>query len=184
MDLLQMVLQAQGGGAVNEIAKNFGLNANQAQSAIEHLLPALGSGLAKNAATPQGLEGLMGALSKGGHGKYLDDLSNLSSANALNDGNGILGHVFGSKDVSRQVAAQAAAQTGIGADVLKKMLPVLATMAMGALAKQSLGGGRGLPGAAQAGAGGLGGMLGSFLDQNKNGSIADDVMGMLGKFLK
>jgi hypothetical protein len=47
------------------------------------------------------------------------------------DGNGILGHILGSKDVSRQVAAQASARTGIGADVLKKMLPLVATLAMG-----------------------------------------------------
>ena len=55
----------------------------------------------------------------------------------MQDGNGILGHLFGSKDVSRQVAAGASAQTGIGADVLKKMLPMLASLAMGALAQRA-----------------------------------------------
>ena len=39
--------------------------------------------------------------------------------------------LFGSKDVSRAVAGHAAKQTGIGADVLKKMLPMVAAMAHG-----------------------------------------------------
>jgi len=42
----------------------------------------------------------------------------------VQDGNGILGHIFGSKDVSREVAARASAQSGVGADVLKKLLPI------------------------------------------------------------
>jgi Carboxypeptidase regulatory-like domain/Bacterial protein of unknown function (DUF937) len=49
---------------------------------------------------------------------------------------GILGHIFGSKDVSRQVASRASAQTGISESVLKGMLPVVAAMAMGAMSKR------------------------------------------------
>jgi hypothetical protein len=185
MDLLQTILSAQGGGAVNELAKNFGLSQGQATSAVESLLPSLAAGFAKNAATPSGLEGLMGALTGGQHAGYLEDLSRLGAPATAQDGNSILGHVLGSKDVSRQVAAQAAAQTGIGADVLKKMLPVLASLAMGAMAKQMSGGGaRRVPGAASAGPSAAGGLLGSLLDQNKDGSIADDVLGMLGKFMR
>jgi len=79
--------------------------------------------------------------------------------------------------VSRQLAAQASAQTGIGADVLKKMLPLVASLAMGALSKQASTGLRtGAP--AQAG---LVGMLSPLLDSNRDGSVADDVMGMLRK---
>ena len=53
------------------------------------------------------------------------------------DGNGILGHLFGSKDLSRAVASQAAQATGIGQNVLQQMLPVIAAMLMGGLFKQS-----------------------------------------------
>ena len=53
------------------------------------------------------------------------------------DGNNILGHIFGSKDVSRNVAAQAASSTGIGASLIKKALPLLASLAMGAMSKGS-----------------------------------------------
>lgn len=181
MDLVQAVLNAQGGGAVNELARNFGLTQGQAATAVQHLLPALTAGLRQNAATPSGLEGLMGALASGGHSRYLEDLSRLGTSETISDGNGILGHILGSKDVSRAVAARAAAETGIGADVLKKMLPVLATLAMGALSKQAAGA---RPGPGAANAGGLFGMLAPMLDADKDGSVADDVMGMLGKFLR
>ena len=47
------------------------------------------------------------------------------------DGNGILGHIFGSKDVSRQVAARAAQSSGVAPDILAKMLPLVAATGHG-----------------------------------------------------
>jgi hypothetical protein len=104
----------------------------------------------------------MNALSNGQHQQYVSDPAILGQAATIDDGNAILGHVFGDKDVSRQVAAQAAAQTGIGSDILKKMLPIAATLVMGALAKRSVqssnapaqAGLQGLPGGAALGGGG------------------------------
>src|SRR3546814_19652397 len=55
------------------------------------------------------------------------------------DGNAILEKIFGSKDVSRAIAAQAAQLTGIGQDVLKKMLPAMADTIMGGMFKQATG---------------------------------------------
>lgn len=91
------------------------------------------------------------------------------------DGNSILGQVFGSKDVSRAVAGRAAEQTGIGADILKKMLPVVATMVMAGLSKQNA--------ALPAQGSGAGNFLGSLLDQSRGGSMADEVAGLLGRFM-
>ena len=99
-------------------------------------MPALAAGFQNNASSPQGLEGLLGALSGGQHQRYVDDVGTLEQADTVADGNGILGHIFGSKDVSRQVASQAASQTGIGEGVLKAMLPVVAAMMMGAMSKR------------------------------------------------
>ncbi len=88
--------------------------------------------------------------------------------------NAVLAPVFGSKDVSRAVAGRTAEQTGIGADILKRLLPVAAAMLMGGLSKQS---------AASTNAPGSGDLLTSLLDRNRNGSVADDVVGLLGRFL-
>ncbi len=182
MDLLNLLLNQGGGGAVRQLAGNFGLSEEETVSAISNLLPALGQGLARNVSTQGGLESLLGALAGGGHQRYLEDPSILGSAETVQDGNSILGHILGSKDASRQVAQQAAVSTGIGADVLKKMLPVVATLAMGMLSRQSAGAQNMAP--AEAPAGGLMGMLGQFLDTDRDGSVVDDVLGMASKFLK
>ena len=49
MNLLETIMAAQGGGALQGLAKNFGLGDSQASSALEALLPALSSGLKRNA---------------------------------------------------------------------------------------------------------------------------------------
>lgn len=180
MDLLNTILNAQGGQAVDQLGEHVGLDRAQTVNAIQQLLPALAGGLSRNATQPGGLESLMAALASGTHQQYVNDPSQLAQPAAIQDGNNILGHILGSKDVSRSVAAQAAANTGIGADVLKRMLPMLASLAMGAMsqrgATQSWFGGASTPSG-----GGLLGMLAPMLDRNRDGSVADDVMGMLGQ---
>lgn len=187
MDILQAILGAAGGGAVQQLAGQFGLREDQTSSAIQALLPALMGGINNNVGQQGGMEALLGALANGNHSRYLEDPALLGATDTTNDGNGILGHILGSKDVSRQVASQAAAQTGIGSDILKKMLPVVATMAMGALAKGHMGGaGAAQAAAAAAPAGGQGilGMLAPFLDSNQDGSIVDDALGLVGKLFQ
>lgn len=174
--LLETILGAAGGGALKQVAGQFGLEEGQAQSAIQALLPALAGGLQNNVQQEGGLESLLGALTGGSHQQYLDDPSTLANESTRDDGNAILGHLLGSKDASRQVAAQASAQTGIGTDIMKQMLPVVASLAMGALSKHSASSNLAsvAPGS---GAGGIMGLLGGFLDQNKDGSMVDDVIG-------
>jgi hypothetical protein len=172
MTLMDM-LSSVAGGQMQQAGSAHGLNAQQSQQAIGALLPAISSAMKQNASTPQGLAGLLGALQNGGHDRYLNDAQALQS-NAQTDGNAILGHLFGSKDVSRAVAGRAAQQTGIDSSILKKMLPMVAMMAMGAMGKQAQGN-SGLQGMLQgalmqqlmggggAARGGLGGMLGGLL---------------------
>lgn len=185
MNLLGTILNANGGSQVASLGRKFGLDQSQTTSALEQLLPALMSGVQRNTAQQGGIEALLGALGSGNHTQYLEDPDVLQNPSAAAEGNGILGHLFGSKEVSRQVATKASAQTGIGADILKQMLPLAATMLMGSLSKQS--NAAGLIGNAPshaAPAEGLLGILTPMLDSNRDGSIADDVVGMLGRFLQ
>jgi hypothetical protein len=175
--ILDMLMNAAGGGATQQIGQKFGLSPDQTNGALAQLVPAVMAGMQRNTQQEGGMGALLGALTGGNHSQYLDNPDVLAQESTVQDGNAILGHVFGSKDVSRAVANQASAQTGIGADILKQMLPIVASMVMGGLAKQNSTQSMG------AGASASGGLLGSLLDQNKDGSVADDVMGMLGKFL-
>jgi hypothetical protein len=174
MNMLDSLLNAGDGGAVRQLGTQFGLGPDQAQSALSALLPALMAGFQNNAARDGGLDQLAAALAGGSHQQYLDNPTTLGDPATTADGNGILGHILGSKDISRQVAQRAAAQTGIDPGILKQMLPVVAALAMGAMAQQSRS-------AAGPTSGGLASMLTPMLDQNRDGSIADDLLGMAGK---
>jgi hypothetical protein len=184
MDLLSSLIQAGGGDLVGRLAKNFGVSSGQAQSALESLLPAILGGVKQNARQPGGLESLIGALSGGHHQKYLDDPSTLSAPETVQDGNGILGHIFGSKEKSREVAAAASSQTGVGADILKKMLPIVAGLVMAQLSKKAATSAPApAPGAAPAGGGMLGGLTG-ILDLDGDGKVeAGDLLGMVKKMV-
>jgi hypothetical protein len=202
MNLMDMIMAAAGGQAPQQVGQQFGLDQNQSQSAIVALLPAISSALKQNTASPQGLAGLLGALERGSHDQYLDNPEQLAAPAAVNEGNAILGHLFGSKDVSRAVAGRAAKKSGVGADVLKKMLPMVAMMAMGSLGKQTKGGA--ISGAMKgalgqmamqqlmgggAKSGGLGGLLGGLLGggarkaQAQQQQAHQQGMGLIGKML-
>jgi hypothetical protein len=181
MNILDSIVGASNGGAVQQLAKQFGLPPEQAAAAIGALMPAVATGLKRNADTDESK--LAGALATGRHEQYLDQPQSLTSAETALDGNAILGHIFGTKEVSREVAAGAAQKTGIDPAILKKMLPIVAAMAMGALAKQSRSAGAGAQ-AGAAGKGGIGAMLGPLLDRDGDGSAIDDVTGMLGGMLR
>jgi hypothetical protein len=179
MNILDSIVGARDGGAVQQLAAQFGLRPEQATSAIGALLPALAAGLKRNMATNEA--GLDSALASGHHETYIDQPQVLGAPETTADGNAILGHIFGSKDVSRKVAAGAAERTGIDSAVLKQMLPLLAALAMGAMAKQKKSAPVGSAGATRSG--GLAGMLEPLLDRDGDGSIVDDLGGLLGGFL-
>jgi hypothetical protein len=137
--LFDMLNNADNGQAFDLLARQFNINRQQAELAVEALLPAFSQGLKRNASDPYGVGAFMSALASGNHAQYFEDASRAFSPEGVREGNGILGHLFGSKDLSRAVAQQAAQATGLGQDMLKQMLPVIAAMIMGGLFKQSTG---------------------------------------------
>ena len=180
MNMMDMIMQAAGGQAPQQIGQQFGLNQQQSQSAISALLPAISTAMKQNTNNPQGLAGLLGALQNGSHDQYLDNPAQLNQPQATTEGNAILGHLFGSKDVSRAVAGHAAQKSGVGADILKKMLPMVAMMAMGSLGKQTRGAGM----FSQAAGGGMQGMIAQMaMQQLTGGASKGGLGGLLGGLL-
>ena len=135
--LFEMLTSAQNGQAVEAMARQFGLSQKQARDAMEALMPAFSQGLKRNASDPSGVGSFLNALSSGQHAKYFEDMQRAFQPSGIEEGNGILGHLFGSKDLSRAVAKQAEQASGVGQDILKQMLPALASVIMGGLFKQS-----------------------------------------------
>ena len=141
-------------GGLQSMAQELGVSETQAASGAAALVPAILGGFKKQAQSqPTGLEGLGGLLGQLGGGGLLDDVLAPQPTN-VGRGNDVLGQIFGSKDVSRTVAQNAASQSGLDLSLLKKMLPMLAMLVAGYMAKQ-----RGADDTAQPSqaAGGLGG---------------------------
>lgn len=177
-------------GGLQSMARELGVSEDEAASGAAALAPAILGGFKKQAqAQPTGLESLGGLLGKLGGGDLLDDVVSSRPTN-VSRGNDVLGQIFGSKDVSRAVAQNASAKTGLDPSLLKKMLPIVAMLVTGYMAKQ-----RGGAGASTGGLGGLlGGLLGgqsddgrpggaglaSMLDTNRDGNPLDDIMRLAG----
>jgi hypothetical protein len=184
------ILQQTGG--LQSMARELGISESQAASGAAALAPAILGGFNKQAqAQPGGLEGLGGLLTQLGGGNLLDDVVS-SKPTDVSRGDEVLGQIFGSKDVSRAVAQNASSQSGVDPSVLKKMLPMLAMLVAGYMAKQQT---AGAGAQASSGGGGLGGLLGgllggqggglgglaSMLDMDRDGNPLDDIIGMVAK---
>ncbi len=170
MDLANILKQS---GAIGSIAQQLGVNEQVAQIGAEALLPAILGGFKKTAqAQPSGLDGLGGLLGQLGGGGLFDSVV-APEPTPVEQGNDVLGQIFGTKEVSRTVAGHASEQTGLDPSLLKKMLPILAMLVAGYMAKQSGGEGEG---------GGLGGLLGSMIGggQSAGGGLAGALGGLLG----
>lgn len=194
-------------GGLRSIAQELGVSEGQAASGAAALVPALLGGFKKQAQShPAGLEGLGGLLGQLGGGGLLDEVLG-SRPTDVSRGNGVLEQIFGSKEVSRAVAHNAASQSGLDPALLKRMLPMLAMLVAGFMAKQHGAGAAAQPAPAADGLGGLGGLLGSLLggeaggaagarpgggalglasmlDLDGDGNPLDDILGMVGKAMR
>jgi hypothetical protein len=204
MDMMDIIKAA---GGVSSIARELGVDEGTAQSGAAALLPAILGGFKSQAQTqPEGLGGLMNIIGGLGGGGLLASVLGAGPSN-VDAGNNVLGQIFGSKDVSRTVADDASAKSGVSSELLKKMLPLLAMAVAGYMASHA-GGAAAAP--AQSSGGGLGGMLGnvlggllgggggqpatapapglgglgSLLDMDHDGNPLNDIIGMAGKFAR
>jgi len=187
LDLLNSDL---GKTIISGVSGSTNTDQNKTSSVLSMALPVLMKAMERNASTPEGAQGLMGAL-KGKHdGSILDNLSGLFGGgvneDVKTDGSKILGHILGGKQQGvQQVIGQKA---GIDAGSVGEILKVAAPLLMGVLGKQS----RQNNVSSQSDLGGLlGGLLGgnnakqeqSFLEQildaDGDGSVVDDVAGMV-----
>jgi hypothetical protein len=134
---------------LTEIGQQFGLTPEQTKAAFDALAPVVAAGVQRNGNAGGGLGDIIDSMTRNQSG---------GSDALTKHGNDVLGEIFKTKDVSRGVADQVSASTGIGSAVLKKMLPIIASIVMAQIARQMAGGA-----GASTGGGGLGDILGQIL---------------------
>jgi len=151
-------------GGLQSMARELGIDEKQAERGAGALIPAILGGFKKEVQSqPAGLAGLGGLLTKLGGGGLLDNVLSPQPTD-VSQGNNVLGQIFGSKDVSRAVAQNAASQSGLEPSMLQKMLPIVAMLLAGYMAKGSAG-----SAGQEASGGGLGGLLNSLLGGKPSG---------------
>lgn len=124
---------------VDQIAGLLGTDRESAQAAIEAAVPTLLAGMQSNAQAPDGAASLESALAQ--HRDGLVDGGVDASQVDTDDGEKIVSHVFGGQQdrVATQLAGSANLG-GVGSDLVRKLLPILAPIVMSYLAKKILGG--------------------------------------------
>lgn len=137
-------------GGLEALASQLGIPQDQARRGVDALLPSLIGGMGERSRATDG--GALDAEVQRLGGPALAHNVVGPEPTDVARGNQMLGNIFGSKDVSRQVAGQASATSGLDPALLKKMLPILAMLLAGHLSQRSAGQ-----------QGGLGGILGTVL---------------------
>jgi hypothetical protein len=187
LDLLDTLRRS---GGLEAVSRQLGIPPAMASAGAEALLPAILGGFRKRTEAAGGGEGGLGSLidmlGQLGGGALAGNVMGAEPTEPAR-GNDVLGQIFGSKDVSRSVAQDAAGKTGIDPATLKAMLPLLAMLVGGYLSARAKGSGA-------EGSGGLGGVgeilsssgggLGRLLDLDGDGNPLDDIIGMAGKLFK
>jgi len=179
---------------ISGVAGSTGQDQGKTGGLLSMALPVLMKAMERNASTPKGAEGLMGAISNKHNGSILDNLGGLFGGgvddNVKQDGSKILGHILGNKraGVEQVLGQKSGMDAGAVADIMKVAAPIL----MGVLGKQasqnnvsSAGDLSGLLGGLLGGASQSGPVtqeqtfLEKMLDSDGDGSVIDDVAGMV-----
>lgn len=143
---------------LDEIARQVDAQPQEVEQASSAILPALLGGLQANAADG-GAGSIVEAL--GQHDpSLLDGGVDLGRVDAQ-DGAVIASHIFGPQQEEVAARLGGAGASGVGGQLVKRLIPILAPIVLSWLAKQVLG--RAGGGAGQSAGGGLGDVLGSVL---------------------
>jgi len=170
--LTEIFQNAQGGQASQNLATQFGLSSEQVDAAVKAVIPALSMAFLSKLKDPSSLGSLASSLTDGTHTSTFSNPTSAGSPEATAKGSDILDQLFGSSHILNQIAQQAASVTGLRAEVIAQMMPVIVSVIAGGLAtslkSQGLGGVfsqivSGASSAAPASGGGLFGALGKIL---------------------
>ena len=169
--ILEMLSERLGPESVESLSRSLGTTQETTSRALAGGIPLLLAALGRNASAPGGAQALLAALDRDHDGSIIDDLAGFLGGGGLQQGEGVLGHVFGQRQQS--VEAALGGMSGLDAQGAHRLLALLAPVVLGMLARTKQE--RGLD------AGGLGEMLGG--ERQHAEQSASDAMALLGRVL-
>ncbi|WP_127020227.1 DUF937 domain-containing protein [Flagellimonas beolgyonensis] len=189
--ILDLINSPMGKQLISGVAGQTGQPESKTADVLTMAMPLLMGAMKKNTSTPGGAQGLMNALSSKHDGGILDDLGGLFGGgvdqSVMNDGAGILGHILGSKQP--QVENALSSKSGMDAGTISQILQIAAPILLGYLGKQTRQQNVSSPDGLNGLLGGLMGggkaaskqqsLIESFLDSDGDGSVIDDLAGMV-----
>ena len=173
MDILKLLL-GNSGGMIDAMSQKSGLAANDVEAVISKIAPIFMQRANENFKSDADSSNFLEMI----HRSNLDETANAPQNISVAEGNELLGVLTGSKENSRALASDVGSQLGISADSIKTLLPMIAPMIAGMLNNQLKA--SNLQDSADSGS--MMSMLTQFLDQNKDGSIVDDIFRIAGDF--
>lgn len=198
MEMFQMIMSQLKNGGITEIAEKLGVSPVQAEKAVNGALPSLMTELAtksKSANAAKDDLGFLSLLDQNKDGSVMDDIMALVAKGGPNSGDvtGLVSSILGGK--SDKVVSALSKSSGINPAQAGGLLSMIAPLIMQTLSKTKKEGGLDLAGMSslldaqkgkaqeKAKESGMGGLL-DMLDADNDGSVMDDAMGLLGKFMK
>ena len=173
MDIIKLLLGSSG-GMIDAMSQKSGLAANDVEAVVSKIAPIFMQKANENFRSDADSSNFLEMIRRSNLDEMTDTPQNISVA----EGNELLGVLTGSKENSNALASDVGSQLGISADSIKTLLPMIAPMIAGMLNNQLKA--SNLQDSADSGS--MMSMLTQFLDQNKDGSIVDDIFRIAGNF--
>jgi len=129
-----LMRQAQTQAGFEALTRQFQLSGDQQQRAMAAFMPAFVMGL-QHAMATQDPNRFLQSLMSGGYQNFWQMAGRSFSPQAQQEGRHLLDQLFGSDEVSRRVAHQAADFAGIGVETMQQILPLYAGLLAGGLSR-------------------------------------------------
>jgi hypothetical protein len=127
-----LMRQAQTHAAMDALARQFQLSGDEAQRTMAAFMPAFAMGL-QNATASSDPARLFQSMMSGAYRNFWQTAGNPFTPQAQQEGRRLLDQLFGSDEVSRRVAHQAADYAGISTETMQQVLPLLAGIMAGGM---------------------------------------------------
>ncbi len=188
--ILDVLESPMGKSIISGVAGQTNQPESKTQDVLMLAMPVLMQAMRRNAESPEGAESLLDAINNKHDGGILANLGSLFGggvdASVMEDGNNILGHILGNKksNVENALSKKTGMDAGSIAQILKIAAPILLGLVGNQAKEQHVDSKSGLEGM-------LGGLLKgnsphseqsfleSILDADGDGSIIDDVAGII-----